>query len=209
MRTRIKFCGCRSVEDALLAVECGADAIGMIFAESSRRITLETAEAIGRALPAYVTPVGVFSNAEREQIEQAVRAVPGLVAQLHGDESAAFASSLTVRNMKTIHVASEDSAADLNERAAAYADCDLLLDTSAGGQRGGTGMVFPWEAAADLVRRRRVVVAGGLKPENVGECVRMLRPFGVDVCSGVETNGKKDAEKMRAFVKAVRDADAA
>lgn len=209
MRTRIKFCGCRSVEDALLAVESGADAIGMIFAESTRRISLETAAAIALALPAYVTPVGVFSNAAPETVEDARRAVPGLVAQLHGDESPAYLEALSGRKMKTLHVAADDTAAELQGRAAQYPGVDLLLDTSTGGQRGGTGVPFAWDAARGLVRERRVVVAGGLNSQNAGECVRVLRPFGVDVCSGVETAGKKDREKMLAFVRAVRDADAA
>lgn len=209
MRTRIKFCGCRSVEDALLAVDAGADAIGMIFAESPRRITIETAAAIARALPAYVTPVGVFSNAPLDEVQAAQRAVPGLVAQLHGDEPSAFVDSIGGQKMKTIHVAAGDTSRDLQASAGSYEHCDLLLDTSSGGQRGGTGVTFAWDAAAALARSRRVVIAGGLNPQNVGECIRKLRPFGVDVCSGVETAGKKDPEKMKAFVRAVRDADAA
>jgi phosphoribosylanthranilate isomerase len=208
VRTRIKFCGCRSVEDALLAVDAGADAIGMIFAESPRRIAVETASAIARVLPPYVTPVGVFSNAQQQEIESVRRVVPGLVAQLHGDESAAFAKALGGPKMKTLHVAPGDTEAGLLDRAAPFDDCDLLLDTSAGGQRGGTGVAFAWDVAVELVRSRRIVVAGGLTPQNAGECIRALHPFGLDVCSGVETAGKKDREKMSAFVRAVRDADA-
>jgi phosphoribosylanthranilate isomerase len=209
VRTRIKFCGCRSVEDALLAVECGADAIGMIFAESPRRIAVGTAAEIARVLPPYVTPVGVFSNAQQDDIQEVRRAVPGLVAQLHGDEPPAYVETLPGPKMKTIHVAANDTPSVLEATAAQYAQCDILLDTSSGGQRGGTGVPFAWGAAAGLARSRRVVVAGGLHAQNVDECIRMLRPFGVDVCSGVETGGKKDLEKMKAFVRAVRNADAA
>jgi phosphoribosylanthranilate isomerase len=210
VRTRVKFCGCRSVEDVMRAAQCGADAVGMIFAPSKRRITLETAKEIAASIPAFITPVGVFSDPSFEEVMQLRSVFPDLVVQLHGDESPAFASSIDGKVIKTIHVAEERADAKrIREAAHEYPRALLLFDTVAGAERGGTGVRFDWRPLVPVAREREVVVAGGLTPQNVGECVRTVRPFGVDVCSGVETDLKKDVSKMRAFVRAVRDADAA
>jgi phosphoribosylanthranilate isomerase len=210
VRTRIKFCGCTGVHDAQLAIETGADAIGMIFAPSPRRIAESAAKDIAAQLPPFITPVGVFVNPTREEIERARAIFPDLVVQLHGDESPSFVSSIDGKVIKTIHVAPDATDADKIARDAhQHPRAILLFDTVSGGARGGTGQTFPWRLIAPLARERQIIVGGGLTPQNVAECVRTVRPFGVDVRSGIESEARKDVLKMRAFVKAVKENDAA
>lgn len=210
MRTRIKFCGCTGVHDVQLAIETGADAIGMIFAPSPRRIAESAAKDIAAQLPPFITPVGVFVNPTREEIERARSIFPDLVVQLHGDESPSFVSSIDGKVIKTIHVATDATDGDAVARDAhQHPRAILLFDAFSGAARGGTGQTFPWRLIAPLARERQIIVGGGLTPENVGECVRTVRPFGVDVRSGIESDARKDVLKMRAFVKSVKDNDAA
>lgn len=210
MRTRIKFCGCTDLRDVMLAVETGADAIGMIFAPSPRRITESSARHIAEHLPPFITPVGVFVNPTRDEVGRARDIFPDLVIQLHGDESPQFVSSLDGKVIKTVHVPHDATDSNAVELAAnQHPRAILLFDTVVDGKRGGTGVTFPWRAVAPIARERQIIVGGGLNPENVPACVRAVRPFGVDVRSGIETDGRKDAMKMRAFVKAVKDSDAA
>lgn len=210
MRTRIKFCGCTELADVMMAIETGADAIGMIFAPSPRRITESAAKHIAEHLPPFITPVGVFVDPTREEIGRARDIFPDLVIQLHGNESASFVSSIDGKVIKTIHVAHDASDSSAIERAAnEHPRAILLFDTVAGGKQGGTGVTFPWRTIAPIARERQVIVGGGLTPENVSNCVRTVRPFGVDVRSGIETGSRKDPSKMRAFVQAVKETDAA
>lgn len=193
----------------MLAVETGADAIGMIFAPSPRRITESAARHIAEHLPPFITPVGVFVDPTRDQIARARDIFPDLVVQLHGNESPSFVSSLDGKVIKTIHVPPDASGSDAIELAAnQHPRAILLFDTAVNGQRGGTGVPFPWKTVAPIARERQVIVSGGLSHENISSCVRTVRPFGVDVRSGIETDGRKDAMKMRAFVQAVKDSDA-
>ncbi len=209
MRTRIKFCGCTDMHDVMMAIETGADAVGMIFAPSTRRITESAAKHIADRLPPFITPVGVFVDPTREEIARARDIFPDLVIQLHGDESPSFVSSLDGKIIKTIHVAQDATDSSAVECAGnEHPRAILLFDTVANGQRGGTGVTFPWRTIAPIARERQVVVGGGLTPENVSNCVRTIRPFGVDVRSGIETDGRKDLLKMRAFVQAVKETDA-
>lgn len=194
----------------MLAVETGADAIGMIFAPSPRRIVQSEARYIAQRLPPFITPVGVFVNPTREEVARAREIFPDLVLQLHGDESPSFVSSLDGKIIKTIHV--DPEAADTQEierRCNQHPRAIILFDTKREGVLGGTGQAFPWRVIAPIARERQVIVAGGLTPENVSNCVRTVRPFGVDVRSGVESDSRKDPLKMRAFVQAVKDTDAA
>lgn len=210
MRTRIKFCGCTDLRDAMLAMETGADAIGMIFAPSPRRITESAARHIAESLPPFITPVGVFVDPTRDQIVRARDIFPDLVVQLHGEESPSFVSSLDGKIVKTIHVPHDAADADAVESTAnRHPRAILLFDTLSNGQRGGTGVTFPWRLIAPLARDRQIIVGGGLTAENVAACIRSVRPFGVDVRSGIETDGRKDPVKMRAFVQAVKESDAA
>jgi len=208
-RTRIKICGIASIDDAKLAVDAGADALGMIFAESPRRVDLATAQAIAEAIPAWVTLVGVFVNPEPQEVAQAF--LYGIVPQFSGSEMPEFCEKLISgkRYLKVFHIKPGEAygAEDFAELDA-YTHATFMFDTSAGGKSGGTGVAFDWNVVKAISTTRSVIVAGGLTPENVGACVRQARPFGVDVRSGVETDGKKDEAKVRAFVRAVREADA-
>lgn len=209
MRTRIKFCGCTDMHDVMMAIETGADAIGMIFAPSPRRITASAAKHIAEQLPPFITPVGVFVDPTRDDIARARDIFPDLVIQLHGDEPPSFVSSVDGKVIKTIHVAQDAADPDAVERAGnEHPRAILLFDTVVNGQRGGTGVTFPWRTIAPVARQRQVVVGGGLTPENISNCVRTVRPFGVDVRSGIETDARKDLQKMRAFVQAVKETDA-
>ncbi len=210
MRTRVKFCGCTDLQDVMLAVTTGADAVGMIFAPSPRRITESSARYIAERLPPFITPVGVFVNPSPREIERARAIFPDLVVQLHGDESPSFVSSIDGKVIKAVHVAEGAQDSSAIERAAnAHPRAILLFDTAVRGVSGGTGAAFPWRLVAPIARHRPIVVGGGLTPANVFECMRTVRPFGVDVRSGIETNSRKDAGKMRAFLQAVKAADAA
>jgi phosphoribosylanthranilate isomerase len=210
VRTRIKFCGCTDVREVMMAVETGADAIGMIFALSPRRITQSSAKEIAAQMPPFITPVGVFVDPTRDDIARAREIFPDLVVQLHGAETPAFASSIDGKVIKAVHVDSQASDTAAIERACnEHPRAIILFDTSVGGKSGGTGVTFPWRLVSPIARQRQVIVGGGLTPENVASCVRTVRPYGVDVRSGIEDAGRKDLQKMRAFVQAVKDTDVA
>lgn len=211
MRTWIKICGTTSVGDALASVEAGADALGFIFAPSKRRITLEKAQEIIRELPSKVERIGVFLNATVEEIRKAVIAVDLTGIQMHGNESPAEVySSLPeerrdlLRKIKTI--LADELELKLPEAMAVAGVVDAwLLDSGA-----GSGKTFDWQAARKQLgaRQGRFIIAGGLTPENVGEALCTFHPWGVDVVSGVEYEpGRKDRNKLKAFVAAVRKAE--
>ena len=210
MRTRVKICGCTSAADVALAVDAGADAVGVILAErSERRVGIERFRDIAQSVPAFTTLVAVFVDPPASLVDEALHA--GAIPQFHGDEPAeaceAFAAGPYVKafSIEPRRVYDPDQFA---EHARGFAHATLLFDTAGGdGRSGGTGRTFAWEIARRLAGHRRFVVSGGLTPDNVGACVRLVRPYAVDVRSGVETNGMKDPEKVRAFVRAVRDAE--
>lgn len=205
MRVRVKICGITRAEDALAAVECGADAIGLVFADSPRRITPEEAAEITRSLPAFVCPVGVFVDADVDEVRRTAADAGLHAVQLAGRETPEYVRGLDgVDVIKCIHVAGSDDIA----RTAEYEGCDILLDTASPRAAGGTGEVFPWEFAVELAARRRIILAGGLRPDNVADAVRRVRPWAVDVSSGVESRpGIKDAGKIRRFVENAGSAD--
>lgn len=208
MSTRIKFCGATSWADVELAIETGADAVGMIFAPSPNQITWDAAREIAGRIPSHITPVGVFVNPTRDDVTRLRDFFPDALVQLSGEETPGFAKSIGGQVIKAIHVGNE--APYVMERICdRYAPSLVLFDTRVAGKYGGTGLSFDWTNIAKLARWRPVMVAGGLNPDNVADCVRLVRPFGVDVRSGIETDGHKDVDKMRAFVRAVRETDAA
>ncbi|MCD6404292.1 MAG: phosphoribosylanthranilate isomerase [Planctomycetes bacterium] len=204
MRVRAKICGIMRVEDALAAVQAGADAVGFVFAESPRRVTPEEASRIVSILPPFVCPVGVFVDAASGEVQRTAREVGLHCVQLAGGESPEYIGKLAgLTVIKTIHVAGSEDV----ERAARYEDAWILLDTASAKAAGGTGEVFPWRYAAGLAAARQVILAGGLGPCNVAQAIDEVRPWGVDVSSGVETSpGIKDAGKIRDFIAAVRSA---
>jgi phosphoribosylanthranilate isomerase len=195
---RVKICGITSVEDALATVEAGADAIGLNFASSSpRRVTTALASAIVRALPAHVVTVGVFVDADKGELRRTIDAVGLRCIQLHGDETPELLFDFLPHAYKAIRVRGPGSLLD----AARYPGDHILLDAYVAGVAGGTGARFDWTLAAELARSRHLTLAGGLTPENVAEAVRAVRPFCVDVASGIEVSpGKKDHEKLRSFI---------
>jgi phosphoribosylanthranilate isomerase len=208
MSTRIKFCGCNSWADVSLAIDEGADAAGMIFAPSPRRIDWTAAAEIAQRIGTSILPVGVFVNPSIDEVERARWYFPELVVQLSGDESPEFVRSVGGSVVKTLHIAPGERPKDLDARCDAYAALPLF-DTKVAGKWGGTGVSFDWSLLSQLARMRPIAIAGGLTPENVGECVRTIRPAWVDVRTGIETGGRKDAQKMHRFIAAVRESDAA
>jgi phosphoribosylanthranilate isomerase len=200
---KVKICGITRLEDALAAARHGADALGFNFWPGSKRfIAPADAAAIVRKLPPAVEAFGVFVNASREEILAAVAASGVGTAQLHGDEPPALCASLPLPVVKAIRVDGPSALAAL----AAYEVSAFLLD-AAGPGFGGSGRTLDWELAAEAARAARVFLAGGLTPENVGEAVSRVRPYGVDVASGVELMpGVKDEEKVRRFVQAAKEA---
>ena len=200
MSVRVKICGVTCVADALLAVECGADLIGLNFYPlSPRSVTLPIAQAIRAVLPTYIQCVGVFVNAASEDIAALVEQVPLNAIQFHGDETATDIQRWTCTTIKAVRIPIDGIIPPLEDMPSTY----LLLDTYRPGRYGGTGEVFAWTATAALPQtvRQRLLLAGGLTPENVAAAVQTVRPWAVDVASGVEsTPGHKDPDKVRAFI---------
>jgi phosphoribosylanthranilate isomerase len=206
-RTRVKICGVTRVEDALLACELGADAIGMVMTPSSPRwVSIERARRIRDELPALVDTVVLTHGLDAVTVHAIINGVrPGLV-QFHGSEDAAFCESFGVRYVRAIGM---DGNVDVRAIAAAHPRANgFVLDGHPPGQQGGRGRAFDWSRVpGDL--GRPIWLAGGLNVDNVGDAIRAVRPWAVDLASGVETSpGVKDASKMRAFFAAVHAADA-
>jgi phosphoribosylanthranilate isomerase len=197
----VKICGITRAEDAEAAVDAGAGAIGFVFwPESPRFIDPHRARAIAAALPPFVTAVGVFVNQPIDHVRGVASLVRLGVVQLHGDETPAYAAQLATPVMKAIPVDSE--------RALAVGvwpkRTTLLLDVHDPVKRGGTGRTIDWAAAAAIAATRRVVLAGGLTPDNVADAIARVRPYGIDVSSGVErAPGAKDHQRLRALFEAL------
>ena len=210
-RTRTKICGITRLEDALAAAEAGADAVGFVFVPASRRaVGVADARRIAARLPAFVMPVGLFLDAPADEVARALDAVPGLVPQFHGTEPAADCERHGRPYLKALGLGGGGEGA--NEAPAAYAGAaGFLLDSHAPGALGGTGIALDWaglDAEVAALGNRPLVLAGGLAPDNVGCAIGALSPWAVDVSSGVESApGVKDRDAVRAFLKAVRDAD--
>lgn len=216
-RTRIKICGLTRAEDVAAAVDAGADAIGFVFyPKSPRYIAPELASGLIAAVPPFVTCVGLFVNALPDEVADVVARAPVSLLQFHGDETAAqcAAAAATVNRpfIRAIRVKTDTHGTDLLEyelayRAASGLFTGLLLDTFVDGYGGG-GKVFDWSLIPKELAPR-VVLSGGLSVQNATDAVRRVRPYGVDISSGVElAKGIKDAAKIRAFIDAVHAADA-
>ena len=206
MKTRVKICGITNLADALAAVEAGADALGFNFYEKSTRyVSLKTAAAISKQLPPFVMRVGVFVNSSEEFVLRAIGECNLTMLQFHGDEPPEFCTQFGLMSMKAFRIRDVES---LKEVPRFQTDA-YLLDAFSPEARGGTGEKFNWDLAVEAQKfGKPVFLAGGLTPENVADAVRKVRPFGVDVSSGVEGSpGKKDHAKIKAFIAAVRKAD--
>lgn len=202
-RVRTKICGVRSVEEALAAVEAGADAVGLVFYPgSSRAIDLETAGRIGRAMPPFITRVALFLDAEAEDVANVVADVRPDLLQFHGRETPGFCGQFGVDYVKTVPMG--DSDVDISDWAERFNDADaLLLDANRAGAAGGNGATFNWCSVGRLPDIP-LIVAGGLDADNVVASVETFEPYAVDVSSGVEdADGNKSPQRMRSFVDAV------
>jgi phosphoribosylanthranilate isomerase len=205
MPTAVKICGITRTQDAIAAARAGAAAIGLVFyPPSPRYVTPAAAVEIARALPAFVTVVGLFVDARPDEVRAALAEAPLQLLQFHGSEEPAYCRQFERAYMKTVRMR---PGVDLLQYARKYHDARaLLLDSYVEGLHGGSGAAFDWS----LVPRGLplpVVLSGGLTVKNVGEAVRRVRPSAVDVSSGVESaKGVKDARKITAFIKGVRDA---
>ncbi len=205
MSVKVKICGITSVGDAEAAVQAGADAIGlMLYSGSPRYIPLGTAQEIARSLPPSILRVGVFVNPEPSDVFAAIQLCGLNLLQFHGEETPQFCRQFGVMTMKAFRVRNAESLAPLESF-----DADVfLLDSHVPGKAGGTGETFNWALAVEAKKfGRPIFLAGGLTPGNVAEAIRAVQPFGVDVSSGVEFSpGKKDPEKIRAFIAAAKGA---
>ncbi|MDP2832585.1 MAG: phosphoribosylanthranilate isomerase [Pseudomonadota bacterium] len=203
--TRVKICGITRIEDGLAAAQAGADAIGLVFVgKSPRHVTPDQAREIARALPPFVSTVALFVNPSATEVAAILKIVRPDVLQFHGEEPPEFCRSFGVPYLKTFRVR---PGVDLLQSAASYGDAQgWLLDAWSEAAHGGTGERFDWDLIP-LDLPRPTVLAGGLTPANVAEAVFKVRPWAVDVSSGVESSkGIKDAAKIAAFIKEIRNA---
>ncbi len=202
----IKICGVTNTEDAVLAVEHGASALGLNFiARSKRRIDLVTAQSIAAAVRGRAECVAVVADRSAEQLRELAAMIPVDRVQLHGSEPPELVESLGSLGFQALGIGDASDVA----RAKIWPGELLLVDAQHQGQSGGTGQAFDWSLLGDLAKRRRLILAGGLRPENVALAIRRVGPFGVDVASGVEIPGqprRKDPKLVARFIQSAREA---
>lgn len=201
-QVKVKICGMTQVKDVVYAVEQGVDAVGFIFyKKSSRSVTMKAVREIIAKLPPFVDTVGVFVNETVERVNKTAEYCGLDLVQLHGDESPAFCRKIKRRVIKALRIKDIQSIKQLEK----YSVSGFLLDTFSEDMHGGTGKVFDWNLVHPAKKIGPVILAGGLTPRNVRQAISQARPYGVDVCSGVEkAPGIKDLEKVRAFLKNIR-----
>lgn len=197
--TKVKICGITTLDDALMAAEAGADALGFIFFEKSpRNIAPEQAARIIAGLPPFVQAVGLFVNAELDFVNETADRCRLDIVQLHGDESPAYCDGVRRRVMKAFRVRGLESLAPM----VGYRVAGFVLDAWSPNAYGGTGARFDWDCAIAAKEKGPIVLAGGLDPDNVAAAVAKVQPYGVDVSSGVELSpGRKDPDKVRRFIR--------
>ena len=211
--TRVKICGVTEVFYARAAIEAGADLIGVVFAPSPRQVTYDKAREIATAVKEYNLPlVGIFVNMPAATVNSVASSCEVDWVQLSGDETWEYCQQIEKPLIKAIHISPEWDEGELlarledGERQLDSKPPVYLLDTLVENKYGGTGQAFVWEIAKKAAAQYPIIVAGGLRPGNVGQVVASLRPWGVDVSSGVESGGVKDVDKIKAFIQAVRSA---
>jgi phosphoribosylanthranilate isomerase len=202
---KVKICGITNLEDALMVAEAGADALGFVFVPGSPRyIHPQKAEEIERHLPPFLSLVGVFANVPLKEVREVAEACHLSLVQLHGEESPAYCSALGKRVIKAFRMKGAKGLEEMGQ----YEVEALLLDSCSPGQLGGTGKTFDWRLAQEAKRYGRLILSGGLTPENVAEGIRIVRPYAVDVSSGVEERtGKKEKGKVKRFLEEVARAE--
>jgi phosphoribosylanthranilate isomerase len=203
---KVKICGITSAEDATVAVEAGADALGFVFyRKSPRYIEPAMARQIIMSLPPLVLPVGVFVNEEQSVVRNLMDDCGLSLAQLHGSESAAYCQELGRPVLKALRIKDRSAFLALAEFRGRAGVRGFVLDAFSDQAYGGTGQVIDWQLAAEAAKAANILLAGGLTPDNVQQAIQAVQPYGVDVSSGVEREpGKKDHEKVRAFIRAAR-----
>jgi phosphoribosylanthranilate isomerase len=194
---KVKICGITDLTTAIAAIDYGANALGFVFAESKRKISVTQAKDIISHLPKEILKVGVFVNESKEKIEEIASTVGLTHVQLHGDESPSFSETLSYPVIKAISIHDKQSV-----KAIEHYSCEfVLLDGPKGTYRGGNGLAFDWKSiSAKHLAGKKVILAGGLHEENVEEAIKLIKPYMVDVSSGVETEGKKDLSKIQTFI---------
>lgn len=200
---KVKICGILDAETALFAIENGADALGFVFAESKRRILPETAKKIIELLPEHIQKVGVFVNEPKKKVEE-IAYYSGLThLQFHGDEPPGFCRSFSYPVIKAFNISSTEDLLRIKEY-----ECDsYLLDSPRTKSRGGTGIPIDWTILSPGTNELgKIILAGGLNSGNVGAAINLVKPFMVDVSSGVETDGIKDFDKIRKFIQIAKQA---
>jgi phosphoribosylanthranilate isomerase len=205
-RTRVKICGITRPEDAVIAASLGVDAIGLVFyAKSPRNVTVEQARAISDVLPGFVTTVALFLNPDDDLLEQVVTNVNIDVLQFHGTETVSFCESFAKPYIKALGVSGEDNIVELVD---SYASArSVLLDSHVHGAAGGTGETFDWLSIPEQLRQK-IILAGGLKPDNVAQAIQQVRPYAVDLSSGVESApGIKDINLMTRLMQEIKRVD--
>ena len=203
MPVKVKICGITNEADGQAAAEAGADMLGFVFCEQSpRKVAVEEAAGIVRALPPFTVKVGVFVNAPEELVFRAIAECGLSLLQFHGEETPEYCRQFRVMSMKAFRIRNADSLRALPD----YKTDAWLLDAYSPDKAGGTGETFNWDLAIEAQRLGRpIFLAGGLTPENVAEAVRRIEPYAVDVSSGVEAEpGRKDHAKVRAFIAAAK-----
>ena len=204
MKTRIKFCGMTRQQDIQSAISLGVDALGFVFVESSaRNIDIETAVRLIKDIPPFIVKVGLFMNAQAFEVKQVIQKVNLNLLQFHGDEDEPFCAQFDMPYLKAVPMA---SASSLNEFCQDYRSATgFLLDSHAEGEMGGSGKAFEWSKLPENIDKP-IILAGGLRPDNVAEAIRIVRPYAVDVSSGIEASkGIKDTAKMEQFIKEVHN----
>lgn len=199
---KIKICGITNKEDALWATNLGVDALGFVFADSPRRVSPRIAQEIIEFLPPFICRVGVFVNEDRERVEEIARNCNLTILQFHGEESPSYCQGFREKVVKAFRIKDEEILKKIGQ----YKVDAYLLDTYSPSEYGGAGKTFNWHIARKIKEFRvPIILSGGLNPTNVKEAINKVRPYAVDVSSGVEKEkGKKDPEKLKDFVKIVR-----
>ena len=203
-RVKIKICGLTRAEDVQAAVNAGADAIGFVFTASPRRVSIDKAQKLSAYVPGGVLRVGLFLDQSRSEIERVTASVPLDILQFHGNETEQECSRFRLPWLKAVAMENEESVIQAEQNFPGASG--LLLDSHSKGTRGGSGRLFDWSLSRPV--QKPVWLAGGLNAENVGKAIHIVRPYAVDVSSGVESEpGIKAPSRMKAFVKAVRQAE--